>query len=313
MVHDTNQLSGANATDLERGLQGSTDPLSPTFGGEEFISPAHSGASAGTEGSFDSHSLVSQAKISALHLENATPSLSSSSPPAFDSEKPSPSTELPTLPYQTTPSAQTITLPSPTVSLAPVEKAPSEKAIQGSVIPAPPKPALAAGKGKSKPPNIEASLWIRFNLFFNTYRKFYTFVVTLNGIGLILAGIGRFEYATNHSGALVLGNLLCAVMMRNELFTRFLYLIATSLFAKWPPLCIRLGITSILQHVGGIHSGCATSGLAWLLYKVIELCRHASVNQKSVIAMGVVTSLAVTISVISAFPWIRNQHHKYRL
>ncbi|EUC53982.1 non-ribosomal peptide synthetase-like protein [Rhizoctonia solani AG-3 Rhs1AP] len=307
MACNINQLSGANSADLECGLQGSSDPLSPSFGGGEFVLPAHSGTSAGTEGSFDSRSLVSQTKISALHLENSTPSLPTSSPPAFDSEKPSPSTELPSLPYQTTPSTQTITLPSPTVSLAPVEKAPSEKVIQGSVVPAP--PALAAGKGKAKPSNVEANLWIRFNLFFNTYRKFYTFVVTLNGIGLILAGIGRFEYATNHSGALVLGNLLCAVMMRNELFTRFLYLIATALFAKWPPLCIRLGITSILQHVGGIHSGCATSGLAWLLYKVIELCRHASVNQKSVIAMGIVTSIAVTISVISAFPWIRNQHH----
>ncbi|CAE6528025.1 unnamed protein product [Rhizoctonia solani] len=309
MACNINQLSGANSADLECGLQGSSDPLSPSFGGGEFVLPTHSGTSAGTEDSFDSRSLVSQAKISALHLENPTPSLPTSSPPAFDSEKPSPSTELPSLPYQTTPSTQTITLPSPTVSLAPVEKAPSEKVIQGSVVPAPPKPTLAAGKGKAKPSDVEANLWIRFNLFFNTYRKFYTFVVTLNGIGLILAGIGRFEYATNHSGALVLGNLLCAVMMRNELFTRFLYLIATALFAKWPPLCIRLGITSILQHVGGIHSGCATSGLAWLLYKVIELCRHASVNQKSVIAMGIVTSIAVTISVISAFPWIRNQHH----
>lgn len=159
------------------------------------------------------------------------------------------------------------------------------------------------------------------------YSKFYTLVVTLNAIGIVLAAVGKFDYAINHSGALVLGNLLCAVMMRNELFLRFLFLIANTLFAKvrvlcnhadlpadgvfqWPPLFIRLGITSILQHIGGIHSGCATSGLAWLIYKVVELCRHASVNQKSVIAMGVVTSVAVTISVISAFPWIRNQHHK---
>lgn len=264
----------------------------------------------GKEGSFDSPSLASQAKISALNLECSTPCLSTSPPPpALDPEKPSPSSELPTLPYHETASTQTITPSSPTASLGPVEKAPSEKVIQGSVVPAPPKPAPVAAKGKAKSPKVEASLWIRFNLFFNTYRKFYTLVVTLNGIGLVLAGVGRFEYAVNHSGALVLGNLLCAVMMRNELFLRFLFLIANTFFAKWPPLCIRLAITSILQHIGGIHSGCATSGLAWLLYKVIELCRHASVNQKSVIAMGIVTSVAVTISVISAFPWIRNQHH----
>ncbi|KAF8714714.1 hypothetical protein RHS03_00117, partial [Rhizoctonia solani] len=305
MAYEPNQSAGVNAADLERGLQGSSDPLSPNFGGGDFISPTQVGSGKGIEESSDSSSLVPQAKISALELESSSPGVRTGPPPAFESEKPSPTSELPTLPYQETQSTETTIPPSPTASLAPVEKEPNEKAIQGSVVPAPPKPAQA----KSKPPKIEASLWIRFNLFFNTYRKFYTFVVTLNGIGIVLAGIGRFEYAVNHSGALVLGNLLCAVMMRNELFLRFLFLIANTCFAKWPPLCIRLGITSILQHIGGIHSGCATSGLAWLLYKVIELCRHASVNQKSVIAMGVVTSVAVSISVLSAFPWIRNQHH----
>ncbi|KAF8751235.1 hypothetical protein RHS01_08629 [Rhizoctonia solani] len=292
MAYESNQSAGANAADLERGLQGSSDPLSPNFGGGDFIPPTQVGSGKGIEESSDSSSLVPQAKISALELESSSPGLRAGPPPAFESEKSSPTSELPTLPYQETQSTETTTPPSPTASLAPVEKEPNEKAIQGSIVPAPPKPAQA----KSKPPNIEASLWIRFNLFFNTYRKFYTFVVTLNGIGIVLAGIGRFEYAVNHSGALVLGNLLCAVMMRNELFLRFLFLIANTFFAKWPPLCIRLGITSILQHIGGIHSGCATSGLAWLLYKVIELCRHASVNQKSVIAMGVVTSVAVSIS-----------------
>ncbi|CAE6336060.1 unnamed protein product [Rhizoctonia solani] len=305
MAYEPNQSAGANAADLERGLQGSSDPLSPNFGGGDFIPPTQVGSGKGIEESSDSSSLVPQAKISALELESSSPGLRAGPPPAFESEKSSPTSELPTLPYQETQSTETTTPPSPTASLAPVEKEPNEKAIQGSIVPTPPKPAQA----KSKPPSIEASLWIRFNLFFNTYRKFYTFVVTLNGIGIVLAGIGRFEYAVNHSGALVLGNLLCAVMMRNELFLRFLFLIANTFFAKWPPLCIRLGITSILQHIGGIHSGCATSGLAWLLYKVIELCRHASVNQKSVIAMGVVTSVAVSISVLSAFPWIRNQHH----
>ncbi|CAE6385772.1 unnamed protein product [Rhizoctonia solani] len=305
MAYESDQPARANAADLERGLQGSSDPLSPNFGGGDFIPPAQVGSGESVGQRSDSPSLSSQAKISALNLEASSPTVPTSPPPAFESEKPSPTSELPTLPYQATPSTETTAPSSPTVSLAPVENSPSEKAIQGSVIPATPKP----GPAKPKPPKIEISLWIRFNLFFNTYRKFYTFVVTLNGIGLVLAGIGRFEYATNHSGALVLGNLLCAVMMRNELFLRFLFLIANTFFAKWPPLCIRLGITSILQHIGGIHSGCATSGLAWLLYKVIQLCRHASVNQKSVIAMGVVTSVAVTISVLSAFPWIRNQHH----
>lgn len=69
------------------------------------------------------------------------------------------------------------------------------------------------------------SRWILFNLWFNTYRKFFTFVTLLNLTGIIMAALGRFEYAETHLGALVLGNLLCAVLFRNELFLRFLYTI----------------------------------------------------------------------------------------
>jgi hypothetical protein len=76
------------------------------------------------------------------------------------------------------------------------------------------------------PPNSKISRWILFQLWFNTYRKFFTFVTLLNLTGIILAARGRFKYAEDHLGALVLGNLLTAILMRNELWMRFLYLIA---------------------------------------------------------------------------------------
>ncbi len=75
-------------------------------------------------------------------------------------------------------------------------------------------------------PKQKISRWILFQLWFNTYRKFFTFVTLLNLAGIIMASLGRFHYAENHLGALVLGNLLCAILMRNELFLRFLYTIA---------------------------------------------------------------------------------------
>jgi hypothetical protein len=84
-----------------------------------------------------------------------------------------------------------------------------------------PPPAPAKKAPKPKP-----SRWILFQLWFNTYRKFFVFVTLLNLTGIILAALGRFPYAENHLGALVLGNLLCAVLFRNELFLRFLYIIS---------------------------------------------------------------------------------------
>jgi len=87
----------------------------------------------------------------------------------------------------------------------------------------PSKPPQQPSKPKSKP---KVSFWVLIKLWFNTYRKFFTFVVSLNITGIVLAALGRFPYAENHLGALVLGNLLCAVLMRNELFLRFLYIIS---------------------------------------------------------------------------------------
>lgn len=88
-------------------------------------------------------------------------------------------------------------------------------------------PTDSAGEVK-KPasPKRQVSRWILFQLWFNTYRKFFTFVVILNIVGIILAALGRWSYADNHLGALVLGNLLAAILMRNELFLRVLYIVA---------------------------------------------------------------------------------------
>ncbi len=93
-----------------------------------------------------------------------------------------------------------------------------------TVTPPPdPRPAAAAAGKKPKP---KAKKRILFQLWFNTYRKFFTFVTLLNLTGIVLAACNRFPYAENHLGALVLGNLLMAVLMRNELFLRFLYTIS---------------------------------------------------------------------------------------
>jgi len=87
------------------------------------------------------------------------------------------------------------------------------------------KPTESGAKKRARPKQ-KVSRWIVFQCWFTTYRKFFIFVTLLNLSGIIMASLGRFSYAQNHLGALVLGNLLCAILMRNELFLRFLYTIA---------------------------------------------------------------------------------------
>jgi len=65
------------------------------------------------------------------------------------------------------------------------------------------------------------------------------------------------------------------------------------------------------QHLGGIHSGCAVSAIIWLLYRVVLNFLALSTTHKAVVVMGVVTLFTIMVSALSAFPWIRNTHHKY--
>jgi hypothetical protein len=100
-----------------------------------------------------------------------------------------------------------------------------------------------------KPGRRKVSHWIRFQLWFNTYRyvatkqakiiflsivssKFFVLVLSINLTGLVLAASGKWPYARHYSGACVLGNLLVAILMRNEVFGRLLYLMVNTLFAK---------------------------------------------------------------------------------
>lgn len=70
------------------------------------------------------------------------------------------------------------------------------------------------------------SRWVLFHLWFNTYRKLFLLCTSLNLTAMISAELGHFSYAIHNSGAMVLGNLLFAVLMRNELFLRLLYTMA---------------------------------------------------------------------------------------
>ncbi|KAI0262918.1 hypothetical protein BC834DRAFT_971733 [Gloeopeniophorella convolvens] len=173
------------------------------------------------------------------------------------------------------------------------------------------KEVVPATKAAAKPAakKKKVSKWILWKLWFNTYRKLFTFVFTFNIVGIVLATSGHFPYALQWTGAMALGNLNFAILMRNELFGRILYLIVNTCFAKWAPLWWRLGCTSVLQHLGGIHSGCALSGVCWLIVKVVNNFRHHAANHDSILIIGTITNIAVIISAISAFPWVRNTHH----
>jgi hypothetical protein len=44
---------------------------------------------------------------------------------------------------------------------------------------------------------------------------------------------------------------------------------------------------------------------SWLVYKVVDIIIYRSTQHPAIIATGIITNVAVIISVLSAFPWVR--------
>jgi hypothetical protein len=77
--------------------------------------------------------------------------------------------------------------------------------------------------------------------------------MVLNILGICLAASGIWSYPRSYSSACVLGNLLVAVLMRNELFGRLLYLIVNTLFAKVWPSTFNTSYIILMRFASGRH------------------------------------------------------------
>lgn len=103
-------------------------------------------------------------------------------------------------------------------------------------------------------------------------------------IGLGLAASGHFPYAVKYSGAMVVANFNFAILMRNEIFGRLLYLFVNTCFAK---VCLIFGLvcpfayTTFHAIVGtsqiqiGMHLGASASrwyplGLCNIWYRLVD-------------------------------------------
>ncbi|RDX48359.1 hypothetical protein OH76DRAFT_1352608 [Lentinus brumalis] len=180
-----------------------------------------------------------------------------------------------------------------------------KKEVAAFNVPQVKKDPYMAQKGKKQP----ASKTILFKLWYNTYRKLFTITFSINVIMFGFAVSGHWPYATKYAGAFAVANFNVSILMRNEVFGRCLYLIVNTLFAKWTPLWWRLGCTSVLQHLGGIHSGGAVSGIMWLTYKVVNTYRNHINENNAILVVGLLTNVAVIVTAVAAFPWVRNTHH----
>ncbi|KAI8524255.1 hypothetical protein RHMOL_Rhmol13G0136200 [Rhododendron molle] len=88
----------------------------------------------------------------------------------------------------------------------------------------------------------------------------------INIIFLLLSATGTFQYATNQAALFSIGNILALTLCRSKACLRVVFYFAVKVFGQsWVPLRVKTAITSLLQSLGGIHSGCGVSSIAWLI------------------------------------------------
>ncbi|KAI3945913.1 hypothetical protein MKW98_007262 [Papaver atlanticum] len=145
---------------------------------------------------------------------------------------------------------------------------------------------------------------------FTVYKRLFVVCFTLNMIGLILAAIGRFPYAKEKAALFSIANILALVLCRSEAILRIVFMLAVKVLGRsWIPVQIRTATTSFLQCLGGVHSGCGVSAIAWLIFALILTLNDRNNTSSEIIAVASSLLFLIGLSSLAAFPLVRHLHH----
>ncbi|KAJ1284300.1 hypothetical protein BS78_03G193800 [Paspalum vaginatum] len=145
---------------------------------------------------------------------------------------------------------------------------------------------------------------------FTVYKRLFVLCVVLNAVGLALAATGHFPYAREHAAVFAMGNILALTLCRSEAVLRVVFWLAVALFGRpWVPVVVKTGVTAILQSLGGVHSGCGVSSLAWLVYALVQAVQHRGVTPREVVGVASAILGLLAVSCMAAFPLVRHLHH----
>ncbi|CDO96756.1 unnamed protein product [Coffea canephora] len=184
-----------------------------------------------------------------------------------------------------------------------------------SMSPAPLLPP-AASKREEKPkpaakpnPNRLSVILLDQGLF-TVYKRLFVVCLTLNITGLVLAATGHFPYARNKAALFSIANIFALTLCRSEAFLRIVFWLVVKVFGhSWVPIRIKTMITSLLQSLGGIHSSCGISSIAWLIYALVLTLKDRESTSSEIIGVASTILALICLSALAAFPLIRHLHH----
>ncbi|KAG8490838.1 hypothetical protein CXB51_014026 [Gossypium anomalum] len=145
---------------------------------------------------------------------------------------------------------------------------------------------------------------------FTVYKRLFVVCFTLNIIGLVLAAAGHFPYARNRAALFSIANILALTLCRSEAFLRVVFWLAVKVLGKsWVPLPIKTATTSLLQSLGGIHSSCGISSVAWLIYALVLTLKDRENTSPEIIGVASSILSLLCLTCLAAFPLVRHLHH----
>jgi hypothetical protein len=78
---------------------------------------------------------------------------------------------------------------------------------------------------------------------------------------------------------------------------------------SWVPIQIKTMTTSLLQSLGGIHSSCGVSSIAWLIYALVLTLKDRENTSTEIIGVASAILSLLCLSSLAAFPLVRHLHH----
>ncbi|KZV65298.1 nonribosomal peptide synthetase 12 [Peniophora sp. CONT] len=138
---------------------------------------------------------------------------------------------------------------------------------------------------------------------FTLYRRLFGVVFVVNAIVFIaLFGMGR--HASNHLGLVVISNLFCAILMRQDHVINTFFTVFCAVPTSWP-LAIRR-VCARVYHIGGLHSGCAVSGTLWLIIFTAQATQElATGGPASPLTVAISYCILLLLVGIIALAWPR--------
>ncbi|XP_054794344.1 adenylate-forming reductase 06235-like [Prosopis cineraria] len=133
---------------------------------------------------------------------------------------------------------------------------------------------------------------------FTVYKILFLVCLSLNMVALALAASGHLQYGKDTATLFSIGNVLALTLCRSEAALRFIFWFAVKTLGRPSvPLKIKTSITSFLQSLGGMHSGCGVSSIAWLVYSLVLTIKNKKLTSPEIIglAFGILTLISLLI------------------